>query len=205
MGTQNGLQEYKTWLKSVIDVSNHQLYSKSDVCCVILVNNLKCIINRTVYRDLVFIWQLQRSSTWQGLQNFFSASTAWSICSLSMSMKTEWRIYQPWSGCSRDLLQFNTHVSLQHHFTSYNTQYYCQCRGISPNVPWKAYLGKQGWKDKWKQLLGGAKSIYTVAKCKRNIPGFDLKGFKKEANRIYTDINTSLAAGDMTRLRHVRL
>lgn len=77
------------------------------------------------------------------------------------------------------------------------------CRGEPPGIPWKAYFTKRGWKERWRRLLGGAKSVYTVAKCKRNLPDFDLKSFKSEAIKLYTDINSAVAVGDRTKLRHV--
>lgn len=46
--------------------------------------------------------------------------------------------------------------------------------------------------------------MYTVAKCKRNLDGFNLPTFKEEALRMYIDINRMIAQGDRNGLRHVR-
>lgn len=45
--------------------------------------------------------------------------------------------------------------------------------------------------------------MYTMAKCKRNISGFDLAQFKAEALKLYADINRMVAEGDRSGLRHV--
>jgi large subunit ribosomal protein L45 len=51
--------------------------------------------------------------------------------------------------------------------------------------------------------VNGAKSVYTVSKCKRNIKGWTLPGFKEEALQLYRHACVALAAGDRTALRHL--
>jgi hypothetical protein len=76
------------------------------------------------------------------------------------------------------------------------------CRGDKPPIPWRAYFGKAGWKERWARLLGGVRFFYTLAKCKKHLK-MDSQGFKADAIRLYTDINRMTAAGDRTGLCHV--
>lgn len=75
-------------------------------------------------------------------------------------------------------------------------------RGNKPPIPWRAYLRTAGWKERWARVVGGARFFYTLAKCRKHL-GMDSKGFKKDAIRLYTDINRMTAAGDRTGLRHL--
>ena len=77
------------------------------------------------------------------------------------------------------------------------------CRGEPPKLPLTAYLTPAGWRERWQRILGGAKSVYTLAKCRRHLKPFGLIDFKKEALRLYLDINLMIAQGDRTGLRHV--
>lgn len=75
-------------------------------------------------------------------------------------------------------------------------------RGDKPPIPWRAYLGKAGWKEKWARFLGGVRFLYTVAKCRKHLKT-DALGFKAEAIQLYSDINRMTAANDRTGLRHL--
>ena len=77
------------------------------------------------------------------------------------------------------------------------------CRGPPPKLPWTAYFSVSGWRERYQRFLSGVKSIYTLAKCKRRVEGFELPKFKAEALRIYTDVNRMIAEGDRNGLRHV--
>ncbi|KAK9823749.1 hypothetical protein WJX72_005137 [[Myrmecia] bisecta] len=76
-------------------------------------------------------------------------------------------------------------------------------KGESSKLPLIAWLTISGWKERWRRWLGGVKSIYTVAKCKKYIKGWSLPEFKKEALTDYERICKMLAAGDLTGLRQV--
>lgn len=52
-------------------------------------------------------------------------------------------------------------------------------------------------------LCPQVKSIYTVSKCKKLIPGWTLPGFKEDALQLYQEVCRQLAEGDRTELRHV--
>jgi len=51
--------------------------------------------------------------------------------------------------------------------------------------------------------MGSFKSIYTLSKVKKNIPGWSLPSFKQEALTMYTEACAALASGDRTSLRHL--
>ena len=52
------------------------------------------------------------------------------------------------------------------------------------------------------QLVGRLKSVYTVAKVKKDVPNWSLGSFKADAIQVYTEICTAIAAGDHASLRH---
>ena len=39
-------------------------------------------------------------------------------------------------------------------------------KGDPPRLPFSSWFTPSGWKERWRRGLGGAKSMYTVAKCK---------------------------------------
>lgn len=51
--------------------------------------------------------------------------------------------------------------------------------------------------------MSGAKSIYTVSKCKKLVPGWTLPAFKEEALAVHAEVCALLAAGDRTGLRQL--
>lgn len=77
------------------------------------------------------------------------------------------------------------------------------CRGDPPPLPASSWLTIQGYRDRWKRFIGGAKSMYTLAKCRKYVPGFSLPGFKADVLRIYEDACSGIARGDRTLLRQV--
>ena len=53
--------------------------------------------------------------------------------------------------------------------------------------------------------MSSLKSMYALAKLKRNIKGFGLRSFKEEALQVYEETCQLLAEGDQSRLRQVSL
>ena len=79
------------------------------------------------------------------------------------------------------------------------------CRGDLPPLPWASLLTVQGYRDRWKRFIGAAKSMYTLAKCRKYVPGFGLPAFKADALRLYEDACSGIARSDRTLLRQARL
>lgn len=52
------------------------------------------------------------------------------------------------------------------------------------------------------QLIGRLKSVYAIAKVKKDVPNWTLATFKAEAIQLYTEVCTAIAAGDHASLRH---
>ena len=52
--------------------------------------------------------------------------------------------------------------------------------------------------------MSNLKSMYAIAKLKKNIKGFGLRTFKQEALQVYTETCQLLAEGDQSRLRQVK-
>ena len=75
------------------------------------------------------------------------------------------------------------------------------CRGDLPPLPWGSLLTVQGYRDRWKRLIGAAKSMYTLAKCRKYVPGFGLPAFKADALRLYEDACSGIARSNRTLLR----
>ena len=73
--------------------------------------------------------------------------------------------------------------------------------GDPPSLPLTSWLTPSGWKARWRRWVSGAKSMYTLAKCKKLIPGWTLPAFKREALGIYESTCRALAAGDRGSLR----
>ncbi len=78
------------------------------------------------------------------------------------------------------------------------------CRGDPPPLPASSWFTVQGYRDRWQRFIGGAKSMYTLAKCRKYVPGFSLPGFKADVLRIYEDACSGIARGDRTLLRQVQ-
>lgn len=74
-------------------------------------------------------------------------------------------------------------------------------RGEPPKLSLLSLLTVDGIRERWKRLVGRAKSVYTLAKCKKDIEGFDLQKFKEEVGEIHEKICTLHAKGDLTELR----
>ena len=51
--------------------------------------------------------------------------------------------------------------------------------------------------------MSNLKSMYAIAKLKKNIKGFGLRKFKGEALQVYEETCQLLAEGDLSRLRQV--
>lgn len=51
--------------------------------------------------------------------------------------------------------------------------------------------------------MSNLKSMYAIAKLKKNIKGFGLRVFKEEALQVYKETCQLLAEGDQSRLRQV--
>ncbi len=52
--------------------------------------------------------------------------------------------------------------------------------------------------------MSNIKSMYAIAKLKKNIKGFGLRKFKEEALQVYEETCQLLAEGDQSRLRQVK-
>ena len=78
------------------------------------------------------------------------------------------------------------------------------CRGDLPPLPWGSLLTIQGYRHRWKRFIGAAKSMYTLAKCRKYVPGFGLPAFKADALRLYEDACSGIARRDRTLLRQAR-
>ena len=74
-------------------------------------------------------------------------------------------------------------------------------RGEPPPLPLTAWVTPSGWRARWRRWVGGAKSMYTLAKLRKLVPGFDLAAFKGEAGGLYAAACGALAAGDRAALR----
>ena len=53
--------------------------------------------------------------------------------------------------------------------------------------------------------MSNIKSMYAIAKLKKNIKGFGLRKFKEEALQVYEETCQLLAEGDQSRLRQVSI
>ena len=51
--------------------------------------------------------------------------------------------------------------------------------------------------------MHGVKSIYTLAKIRKNVNGWSLPAFKQDALKVYEEACAALAAGDRTALRQL--
>lgn len=60
-------------------------------------------------------------------------------------------------------------------------------------------------KERWRRGLGGIKSMYTLARCRKFVPGFNLPGFKADVLRLYEDVCRGIAEDDLTTLRQAGL
>lgn len=52
--------------------------------------------------------------------------------------------------------------------------------------------------------MSNIKSMYAIAKLKKNIKGFGLRKFKEEALQVYEETCQLLAEADQSRLRQVK-
>ena len=51
--------------------------------------------------------------------------------------------------------------------------------------------------------MSNIKSMYAIAKLKKNVKGFGLRSFKEEALKVYQETCQLLAEGDQSSLRQV--
>lgn len=75
--------------------------------------------------------------------------------------------------------------------------------GPGPRLQVGDFLSQAGVKAVWQRLLGKVKNVYTLAKVKKDVPGWTLSGFKQQAQRMYGEISGAMAAGDRGALRPV--
>ncbi len=76
-------------------------------------------------------------------------------------------------------------------------------RGEPPPLPWSALFTRSGWQTRWGRWIGSLRSMYTLARCTRDIPGFGLHDFKIEASGLYRGLNELIAAGDKPAMRRL--
>ena len=76
-------------------------------------------------------------------------------------------------------------------------------KGELKKLPFSAWFTPLGWRQRWNRWLHSLKSIYTLAKIRRNMKEFSMPLFKKEAISIYERVCAALASGDRTKLRQL--
>ena len=76
-------------------------------------------------------------------------------------------------------------------------------RGELPPLPLVSWVTLSGWKERWQRTLGGVKAIYTLARCRKFVPGFSLPAFKADTLLLYEEVCQAIAADDKTLLRQV--
>lgn len=76
-------------------------------------------------------------------------------------------------------------------------------RGELPPLPLVSWVTLSGWRERWHRTLGGVKAIYTLARCRKYVPGFSLPVFKADALLLYEEVCQAIAADDKTLLRQV--
>lgn len=79
----------------------------------------------------------------------------------------------------------------------------CWHRGELPWLPPVSWVTLEGWKERWKRALGSLKSMYTLARCRKFVPGFSLPAFKADALKLYEEVCQGIASDDKTLLRQV--
>lgn len=67
----------------------------------------------------------------------------------------------------------------------------------------RSWLTPAGWRARWERLLGGAKSMYTISRCRKLIKPWSMAAFKADALKLYIEVCRRQAAGDRTALRQV--
>ncbi|KAK9796971.1 hypothetical protein WJX73_002111 [Symbiochloris irregularis] len=70
-------------------------------------------------------------------------------------------------------------------------------------LTWLSFLTISGWRERWQRTLSGAKSIYTLSKCKKYLKPFHVDRFKAEALSLYERACTQIARGDAGALRQL--
>ena len=76
-------------------------------------------------------------------------------------------------------------------------------RGPPPPLPVSSWFTAEGWKTRWKRILGRMKNIYTLARVRKDVADWSLGGFKKLAAEMHGDISQAIASGDSNKLRHL--
>lgn len=77
-------------------------------------------------------------------------------------------------------------------------------RGPGMRLPFlQSWFTLLGWRARKERTMSNLKSMYAIAKLKKNIKGFGLRTFKQEALQVYTETCQLLAEGDQSRLRQV--
>ena len=76
-------------------------------------------------------------------------------------------------------------------------------RGDPVPLPWSALFTRSGWQTRWGRWIGSLRSMYTLARCTRDIPGFGLHDFKVEVSGLYRGLNERIAAGDKPAMRRL--
>ncbi|CAL8465265.1 g4800 [Coccomyxa elongata] len=74
-------------------------------------------------------------------------------------------------------------------------------KGELPPLPLVSWVTLSGWRERWHRTLGGVKAIYTLARCRKFVPGFSLPAFKADALLLYEEVCQAIAADDKTLLR----
>ena len=77
-------------------------------------------------------------------------------------------------------------------------------RGPGVPLPFvQSWFTFPGWRARKERVMSNLKSMYAIAKLKKNIKGFGLRKFKGEALQVYEETCQLLAEGDLSRLRQV--
>ena len=77
-------------------------------------------------------------------------------------------------------------------------------RGPGTRLPFlQSWFTVPGWRARKERTMSNIKSMYAIAKLKKNVKGFGLRVFKEEALQVYKETCQLLAEGDQSRLRQV--
>ncbi len=74
---------------------------------------------------------------------------------------------------------------------------------LHKRLPLSSFFTRAGWKERWRRFKLYITSQLAVALATRHINNWSRNAFKKEAVEMFVDINTRLAARDMTNIMPV--
>ncbi|KAL2636137.1 hypothetical protein R1flu_007616 [Riccia fluitans] len=73
-----------------------------------------------------------------------------------------------------------------------------------PPLPFiRRWFTKEGWARRKQSFMGMIKTSYTIAKLRQKTKGYSQQKFYQEVSDLYKQINSALAEGERTKLRHL--